>query len=286
MFPIHPHIEHSIGELRVVGCFFCNLSSGEGGAIYDTSNGNTAIEMSGFYGCTASSRGGCISSQNGVISLSTLCFEKCAVVASGNGYYGHCAYTAYSRGTLAQNTAFKCGYEHLKYGDTPFAFFFSAQKTRDLNTSFCFGYGTPGATYWHNSEDSEEIHTVYACCSGEMANELNAGRGSFIRHNTVNCSAFRMDRLFNFDRGTVALAECCYFGNAYSDLLYGNSPSATGCLASPAVSGFGPCRIEDLHARVIVHTPGCRSFCSVELTQKAPPLKTCLLICVLLVRPN
>ena len=263
----HPRIEHTSGELSVRLCYFSGLSWTEGSAICDKSSGRTVVEKSGFLECTASSRAGSILKENGNIALSSLCFEACSVVGAGNYHYGYCADVEYARGLLSLCTAWKCGLEHLKYGDTPFSFQNSAANTEDVNTSFCYGWGTPGVTYWYNTEISVEIHTVYACGSGEMADELNSGKGSFTSHNVINCSTYQLDYCFYFYGGTVTLTECCYFGNSYSSVCYGNYPNVVKCLAYPTINGFGRCEIGNLHTQFLKHKEGCNQIPSLDFTK-------------------
>ena len=240
----------------------------QGGAICDTLHCNTTIKRSGFYRCNATSRGGSILKQNGEVHLSNLCFEKCSVIGNGNGEFGHCCLIDQSNGILSRATAWECGLEHLKYGDTPFAFTFSAATTKDLNSSWCFGWGSIGTTYWHNLMDSEEVHTVYACSSGEMANEINWGRGSITRHNSVNCSSSKMRALFWFEDGTATLIDCCYFDNSYGTVCMRNAPTIVRCLAYPPIPDFGVCKLGDLHTCFLNHASGCDTLPSGALTHR------------------
>lgn len=266
----HIRIENTSGSLDVIDCFFSKLFYSSGSAIHDQSDGRLLIRRSGFQECTSSSSAGAILKGNGEFSLLNLCFESCAVIASGNGCYGHCAEIERSNGAVSQCTAWKCGTEHLKYGDTPFYFSYCAAVTRDMNTSFCFGYGTQSTTYWSNTKNSREIQTVSACGSGEMVNELNNGAGSYERHNTVNCSAYKMIIFFHFVDGTATLDECCYFDISYDILVKGNYPAVvTNCRAYPELSGFNKCNLGDLPTRFLEHKMGCYLLQSGKFTSSA-----------------
>jgi len=241
----------------------------EGGAIYDVSTGNISVERCGFCKCTTSLRGGAILKQNGHFFLSLLCFEDCAVVGSGNGdeKIGHCTLVDRSSGCLSRSTAWKCGLEHRKYGDTPFAFQYSAPRTEDLNTSFCFGFGTPGTSYRHSTKDPEEIRTISACGSGDLVNEMWESGGSYTRHNTVNCSEHTFLIAFYFTGATVTLTECFYFDLAWDTCFYGVIPTTVNCSAYPAVPGFGVCKLQDLHTEFLEHVSGCRLLPSYAFTR-------------------
>lgn len=251
----------------VMNSYFCGLTSTEGGAIYDTSSGTTVIKRTGFYACKASSYGGAIKKRNGKFHFSNLCFEECAITAGSNNNFGYCAVVYYSNGMMSLCSMSKCGIEHMKYGDGTLVFINSAVSLRDLNSSWCFGFGSPGVDYAYNSVDSEEIHTVYSCGSGEMINELNYGTGSFERHNAVNCSAKTQKYLFYLANSVVKLVECCYFSNSYSNLLSGNSPTTINCLAYPPISGFGECHIGDIQAHFLRYVDSCYKLPSVIFTK-------------------
>lgn len=131
----HRQIKTVDGNLRVVCCFFFGLSAASGGAICDTSHSDSIIKKSGFCECIATSFGGAIFKQNGIVSLLGLCFEHCVISPGGNNIHGNCVLLESTVATVSRCTVCRCGVVSCGNGDSPIGLKYSSGTTKDLNAS-------------------------------------------------------------------------------------------------------------------------------------------------------
>ena len=122
----------------VSNAFISNFHSTSSGAVLNSSNIEISITNCALEYITADVSAACFLFSNSTVNISKTCFFHSQIVHSVDGHFGNVYHIINSNPATAEYlSAYECGYDPSKVGDSTFATSYTSFKAKYINTSYC-----------------------------------------------------------------------------------------------------------------------------------------------------
>ena len=202
--------------------YFSDLSSENGGAIYQDSNSNINISCSIFINNHAEEYGCSIYKSKGSLNIEKTDFTKCYSISNQDGIGGNCLYQDGDLTFFECISSHLCGINPSESSDTAFLIRNTNSEIKFINATS--NYGNDGSSSISLSSKTESSHVIFlnvhsikdAFAIESWSKQYKVEKSNFVHFDhTINTYIIWMEK-----PSLLAFKECCFFETDNVPLSY------------------------------------------------------------------